>query len=179
MTARSMANHSFHPAQRHLSFAILIVAIAFALLCCGPTRSESTAPANPESSAKPVEHPTPQDLSRYMARENLVSNTVVNDNLLGIEALPGGNLAEYKKGGRNFQQFLMKAPSVALGAVYLSEFKSAMASPKFVAGFGGYYGDIAGKPVFVFVKNEYVTGLIGLSKDEADAEGRLVAARIP
>lgn len=154
---------------------------AWALVSCGPAPKES---ADAGKAAAPAVQPAPQkpkavDSSRYLSREGQLSARMVEDQLLGIAALPGGNLATYKKGGKQFEQFLLKAPNVALGAVYLTEIKGAMANPKFVASFGGYFGDLNGKPAFVFTKNEYVTGFVGLSREEADAEGRLAAARIP
>ncbi|MCW5966667.1 MAG: hypothetical protein KIT83_21695, partial [Bryobacterales bacterium] len=83
------------------------------------------------------------------------------------------------KGASTYQQFLLKAHNSGMAAVYLGYVKDAMPTRKFVAGFGGYYGEIDGKPVFVFVKGEYVTGLVGLTLEQADAEGRLIAVRIP
>ncbi|MDZ7639866.1 MAG: hypothetical protein U5J83_16715 [Bryobacterales bacterium] len=119
------------------------------------------------------------DVSRYFPKEKQTGVEFVEDQLLGIAALPGGNIAEYNRGGKRYQQFMLKAPSAALAAVCLADIKSAMTNPKFVASFGGYFGELDGKPAFVFTKNEYVTGFIGLSRDEADAEGRVAAARIP
>jgi hypothetical protein len=163
------------------------LALAASLFCawgfvgCGPSPQGS---GTSEKAAAPAAQAVPQkpkavDSSRYLAREGQLSARMVEDQLLGIAALPGGNLATYKKGGKQFEQFLLKAPNVALGAVYLTEIKSAMANPKFVASFGGYFGELNGKPAFVFTKNEYVTGFVGLSREDADAEGRLAAARIP
>ena len=88
-------------------------------------------------------------------------------------------MAEYQKNGKRYRQFLIKAPSVALAAVYLSDLKDAMTNPKFVASFGGYFGELNQEPAFVFTKDEYVTGFLGLTREEADAAGRLAAARIP
>lgn len=108
-----------------------------------------------------------------------ISSSLVADPLLGVAQFPGGTVAEYKKGGKSFQQILFKAPNLPMTAAYLGYGKDAMTQPKFVASFGGYYGEIHGKPVFLFVKNEYVAGLVGLSLQDADAEGRIAAASIP
>ena len=158
---------------------LVLVLTGLSLHCGGPEEKSGEAPAKRADAPAPRPHPAPEDLARYLPKDGLLSNTVVPDNLLGIQEIPGGNLAEYSKGKQQFQQFLLKAPSVALAAVYLNEVKSAMDGPKFVASFGGYYGVINGSPVFVFVKNQYVMGLIGLSRADADTEGRLVAARVP
>lgn len=154
---------------------------ACALVGCGPASKESADAGKAATPAAAPAAPKPKavDSSRYLARDGQLRAQLVEDQLLGIAALPGGNLATYQKGGKQFEQFLLKAPSVALGAVYLTEIKGAMANPKFVASFGGYFGELNGKPAFVFTKNEYVTGFVGLSREEADAEGRLAAARIP
>lgn len=159
----------------------LLLGMVLLLAGCGPgtgggsEEGKATTPAAAPAAPKPKA----VDSSRYLAREGQVGAQLVEDQLLGIAALPGGNLATYKKGGKQFEQFLLKAPNVALGAVYLTEIKGAMTNPKFVASFGGYFGELNGKPAFVFTKNEYVTGFVGLSREEADAEGRLAAARIP
>lgn len=159
----------------------VVLLLAGLSIRCGVSPEEKTGEpaATTASTREAQQRPAPEDLARYLPKEGLLSNTVVPDNLLGIQELPGGNVAEYAKSKKQFQQFLLKAPNVALAAVYLNEVKSAMDQPKFVASFGGYYGVINGSPVFVFVKNKYVMGLIGLSKEDADTEGRLVAARIP
>lgn len=160
---------------------MLVLACLAVCTACGPAAKEPAGAAPTDQSASPAPAPKPKavDSSRYLAREGQVSAQFVEDQLLGIAALPGGNLATYNKGGKQFEQFLLKAPNVALSAVYLTEIKTAMTNPKFVASFGGYFGEWKGKPIFVFTKNEYVTGFLGLSREDADAEGRLAAARIP
>ncbi|MCU0226894.1 MAG: hypothetical protein MUF01_04580 [Bryobacterales bacterium] len=156
----------------------LLAALLLAgMLACGPggeTARQDVAPVT----AKP-KHPQQQDLSRFMPREHRLQAALSEGNLFNKETLPQATLAEYRKGSKTYQQFLFKAQNTGMAAVYLGHVKDAMTEAKFVAGFGGYFGQVDGKPVFVFVKNEYVTGLVGLSRDDADAEGRLVAVRIP
>jgi len=163
--------------HKTVSFAAVLL-IVLTLASCGSADKEVAKPA--ESSApRTIQHAKQEDFSRFMPLENRVSAKLVDGPLLGVAQLPGGTLADYKKGAKAFQQFLFKAPSVAMTPVYLGHCKDAMTNPKFVASFGGYYGEIQGKPVFVFVKNEYVAGLIGLSLEDADAQGRVAATRIP
>lgn len=148
-----------------------------ALLGCGPA-SETGQPTAAPAAAKP-RHPQQEDLSRFMPREHRLQAALTEGNLFGKDTLPQATLGDYKKGAQTYQQFLFKAQNTGMAAVYLGHLKDAMTEAKFVAGFGGYFGQVDGKPVFVFVKNEYVSGLVGLSREDADAEGRLVAARIP
>jgi len=160
---------------------ILWMAAVFTVLLlagCGETK---TTPANEGADGQPrkLSHPKQEDLQRFMPRENRQSVTLLEGNLFGDENLPAATVAEYRKGSKQYEQFLFKAQNTAMAGVYLGYCKDAMSNAKFIAGFGGYYGEIDGKPVFAFVKNEYVTGLVGLTQEEADAEGRLIAARIP
>ncbi len=155
-------------------FAGCVIALGSA--GCGPAPKEA---APPDAAAVPAPKPKAADVSRYLPRDGQVSVQFVEDQILGIPALPGGNTGEYKAGGKTYRQFLIKAPSAALAAVYLSDVKDAMASSRFVANFGGYFGELNGEPAFVFTKNEYVTGFLGLSLQEADAAGRIAASRIP
>ncbi|MCC7339516.1 MAG: hypothetical protein IT170_00395 [Bryobacterales bacterium] len=169
-----------HPSRRRFSTLLVRTGASAPLLLlwasCGPAPKEAAPAAEPAASAP---RPAAVDVSRYLSSDDRVKVQLVEDHLLGIQALPGGNIAEYSKGGKRFRQFLLKAPSVALSAVYLTDLKDAMSNPKFVASFGGYFGDLKGEPAFVFTKNEYVTGFLGLSREEADAAGRTAAARIP
>ncbi len=159
--------------------ALLICAcsmLALLLAGCGSAPKQA-APAG-EAAENPPK-PAAVDVSRYLAREGQANVQFVEDRILGIAALPGGNVAEYRKNGKRYRQFLFKAPSAALAAVYLGDLKDAMTNPKFVASFGGYFGELNQEPAFVFTKGEYVTGFLGLTREEADAAGRLAAARIP
>ncbi len=156
---------------------VLVFLLFAGTMGCGTT-AEKTTDRTPPAPVK-LTHPEQEDLSRYMPRENRVRAALTETNLFGNEALPRATLADYKKGPKSYQQFLFKTQSTGMAAVYLGHTKDAMTDAKFVAGFGGYFGQIDSKPVFVFVKNEYVTGLVGLSREDADAEGRLIAVRIP
>ena len=132
-----------------------------------------------EGQARKLTHPKQEDLQRYMPRENRQSVALLEGNLFDDENLPAATVADYRQGSKEYQQFLFKAQNMGMAGVYLGYCKDAMSNPKFIAGFGGYFGEIDGKPVFAFVKNEYVTGLVGLSLEDADAQGRVIAGRIP
>ncbi len=161
---------------RVLAVSVTLIGLAGILSCGSSTESKTSETVAPTAKLR---HPEQEDLSRYMPKENRVSTSVTEGNLFENENLPRATVAEYKTGAKTYQQFLFKAQNPGMAAVYLGHAKDAMANAKFVAGFGGYFGEVGGKPVFVFVKNEYVTGLVGLSREDADAEGRLIAVRIP
>ena len=47
-----------------------------------------------------------------------------------------------------------------------------------IAHFGGYFGNDGGKPAFLFAKNEWFCGVIGLPMADADARAREFAGRL-
>jgi hypothetical protein len=63
-------------------------------------------------------------------------------------------------------------------AVLLLDFKKQLANPKVIAHFGGYFGKDGDKPTFLFAKNEWLCGVIGLPLADADARGREFASRL-
>lgn len=92
--------------------------------------------------------------------------------------MPGGTIGHYRKGKAEYEIFLAKLASPTAAASALSDWRKAMTSPKFVASFGGYFGDDSGKPSFVFTKGAWVAGVRGLPQDQADLQGRLLAGQI-
>jgi hypothetical protein len=124
----------------------------------------------------PIEKPA--DESRRFPQANLVSTAVVDSALLGKSFMPGGTLARYKKGKSEYQMFVARARSATDAAIKLSDWRSALTKPEFVASFGGYFGQDQGAPVFVFTKGEWIAGVVGLSRSDADAAARVLAARL-
>ena len=49
---------------------------------------------------------------------------------------------------------------------------------KLVPSFGGYFGQDNGRPVFVFTKNAWIAGVVGLPEKQADTEARTLAGRL-
>jgi len=132
---------------------------------------------SPEAQPK-VEAPKPkppEDESRRFPGDGRIEVEIVEDQLLGKDYLPGGNLASYDREGKQYQQFLIRSDQ-ALDL--LSAVKGQLADRKFVAAFGGYYGQIDGEGWFVFIKNDYLLGIVGLEQAEADLIARDFAARI-
>ena len=117
----------------------------------------------------------PADESRRFPKANLVETKVVDSEMLGKKFMPGGTIAHYKKGAVEYDMFLAKSPDAAL---LLPDWSKALSDAKLVPSFGGYFGQDAGRPVFVFSKGAWIAGITGLSQKDADAEARTLATRI-
>ena len=154
--------------------AVLASATVFLSLSCG---GPSQAPA-PEAKAE-APKPKPPDESRLFPKENQISMELVDDNLLGKDYLPGGNLATYEKDGDSYQLFLAVMPSADASAFALLDAKEDLSDAEFVASFGGYYGLDGETPWFVFGKGKHFAGVVGIPQEKADLVARDFAARIP
>lgn len=155
-----------------MHFFLLVVSAAV-LVSCG---SEPKQPAS--EPAKKAEAPKPADESRRFPQANLVDAKVVDDHLLGKSFMPGGTLAHYKKGKTEYDMFVARMPSATDAAVLLPDWRKALADAKLVPSFGGYFGQDNGRPVFVFTKDVWVAGVVGLPEKEADLQARALAARL-
>jgi hypothetical protein len=125
--------------------------------------------------AKPVETPKPADESRRFSKVHLVDTIVVEKQLLGKPFMPGGTLAQYKKGQTEFDMFVAKLASPTEAALLLPDWKKLLTDSKYVPSFGGYFGRDAGRPIFVFTKGAWIAGVAGLPEKDADAEARKLA----
>jgi hypothetical protein len=92
--------------------------------------------------------------------------------------MPGGTLAHYKKGKREYEMFVAKLPSATDAAILLPDWRKALVDSKLVPSFGGYFGQDAGRPVFVFTKGAWMAGVVGLAEKDADVEARVLAAHL-
>ena len=63
-------------------------------------------------------------------------------------------------------------------AFLLLDWKKALTGAHLLPSFGGYFGQDAGKPVFVFTKGAWIAGVVGLPEKDADREARGLAARL-
>ena len=106
---------------------------------------------------------------------HLVDTIVVDKQLLGKPFMPGGTLAQYKKGQTEFEMFVARTASPTEAALILPDWKKVLADSKYVPSFGGYYGHDAGRPIFVFTKGAWIAGIAGLPEKDADAEARKLA----
>ncbi len=117
----------------------------------------------------------PTDETRKFPKPNLVKSQVVDRAILGKSFLPGGTLAQYRKGKQEYEMFAAKTASPTAAAIALSDYRKALKNPTLVASFGGYFGEDGGKPTFVFTKGAWVLGVRGLAQKEADLQARILA----
>ncbi len=124
---------------------------------------------------KLAEPPKPADESARFSKTYRLDTIVVDNHLLGKPFMPGGTLAQYKKGRAEYEMFVAKLPTATDAAVILPDWKKLLTDPKYEASFGGYYGHDAGRPIFVFTKGPWIAGIAGLPEKDADAEARKLA----
>jgi hypothetical protein len=146
-----------------------------ALLLAGCT--SAPAPEVGKKAAAPVA-PKPTDQTRRFPMAERGEVTLVETSLLGKAFLPGGNLAKYERAGKEYEMFLVRAASPTAAATMLLDYKNTLVDPKFVAHFGGFFGDDAGTPTFLFSKGSWLAGVRGLNREDADAVARELAARL-
>lgn len=140
--------------------------------CSSPPKQSPAQPAAETGPAKPV------DESRRFPESGRVSTKVVDSHLLDRAFMPGGTLAHYKKGKTEFDMFVARLSSPTDAALLLLDWKKDMPDASLVASFGGYFGQDAGRPTFVFAKGPWIAGIVGLPQKQADAEARLLAAQL-
>src|SRR5438093_1451773 len=93
-------------------------AAALVLAACGSPPPKEHPKAAPAAAAKPV------DQSRRFPLADQVSIKLVDDHLLGKDFLSGGNVAEYRRKGKAYRQFLVRTKSAEDAALLLFEFKN-------------------------------------------------------
>jgi len=129
----------------------------------------------PKAAPKAAEAPRPPDESRRFSKVHLVDTIVVENHLLGKPFMPGGTLAQYKKGHTEYEMFVARVATPTDAALILPDWKKTLTDAKYEASFGGYFGRDAGRPVFVFAKGAWIAGIAGLNERDADAEARKLA----
>lgn len=144
------------------------------LLCgCGPEPPKEQSQSAPAPAA-----PKPVDEGRRFPMADRVSLQLVDNHVLGKDYLPGGNVAEYRRKGRSYQQFLVHSSSAEAAALLLFDFKGHLSGAKFLAHMGGYFGMDGSTPVYIFQKGVFLAGLIGLPEKDAEPLARQFAARL-
>jgi hypothetical protein len=151
------------------------VACTVILVSCSSTSEQRPKQAE---TAQPVTAARPSDESRRLPQANLISSEFVDSQLLGKVFMPGSTIARYRKGKAECQMFVARAANASAAAVILSQWRSTISNPQFVASFGGYFGADGPAQVFVFTKGEWIAGVVGLDREQADAVARLLAARL-
>ncbi|MCC6390554.1 MAG: hypothetical protein IT167_08120 [Bryobacterales bacterium] len=149
-----------------------VPALLLLLSSCAPEPKPTPPPA------KQAEAPKPADESRRFPQDNLVETKLVAKELLGKPFMPGGTLARYRKGAREFDMFVGKLPSPTGAALLLLDWKKALTGAKLIPSFGGYFGMDGKRPVFVFSKGNWIAGVAGLPEKEADLQARGLASRL-
>ena len=151
----------------------VLLAAVFAILTC----SCGSQPAVSEP-AKKADAPKPSDESDRFSKVNLVKTQVIERQLLGKPFMPGGTLAHYKKGSKDYEMFVAKLPTATDAAILLLDWNKVLKNSKLVSSFGGYIGEDELQTVFVFAKGGWIAGTVGLSPKEADLEARTLAAHL-
>ncbi len=126
--------------------------------------------------AKPATRPS--DESHRFPSQDRVKVEIVDDHLLGKDFLPGGNLAEYARGGKTHHLFLIETGSPQAAALLMNDHQKTLSNAKFIAHMGGYFGMEGEQPVYIFAKGKWLAGLVGLPQEEADLVAREFAARL-
>jgi hypothetical protein len=121
--------------------------------------------------------PKPADETRKFPKAGFVKSEVVPKGIMGKAFLPGGTVAHYKSGKKEYDMFAAKAASPTAAAIGLADYRKALKDPKLIPSFGGYFGDDGGKPTFVFTKGAWVLGVRGLAQKEADLQARVLAGQ--
>ena len=152
----------------------LSVPLALLLAGCGSEPKPAAAPA-------PVKKAVikPLDERHRFPRDNQVKTEVADEHALGKDYLPGGNIAHYQKGKQSWDLLLIRASDASASALLLLDYKKKLDGAEVLPSFGGFYGKDGDKPTFIFAKNAWLCGVIGLPKAEADAVAREFAARLP
>lgn len=152
---------------------LLICLLSIGLGGCGGT--ESNAPvAEKKPAAKPV------DEARRFPTEHRDKLELVDDHLLNKSFLPGGNLGSYTLPPTNkpYQQFLINVQTPQKASFLLIDYKNSLIGPKYLAHIGGYFGHDNGQPVYVFSKDRFLAGFVGLSEEEAEPLARRFAVAL-
>jgi hypothetical protein len=153
------------------------LSIAVAAIALGSWGCSSPAPdikkATPLDAAE-----APLDQSQHFPQTGLVKMDRIPDHLLDKKFMPGGNLATYKRGKLEYQQFLGKMPDADHAAFLLLDWNKQLKGSKYLAHMGGYFGLDGTQPVYVFTKGAWIAGIAGLPEEQADAIAREFAARL-
>ena len=136
----------------------------------------SDAPKEPKMDNAPPLIQKPSDETRRFPLQDRIRVEIIDDQILGKEFLPGGNLAFYDRNGKNWRQFLVQADSATAAALLLNDYRASMTEPKYLAHMGGYFGKDGNDDVLVLQKGRWVMGVVGLPEEDADIAARGSAA---
>ena len=120
----------------------------------------------------------PDDMSHLFSLTGQESIELVDDNLLGKEYFPGGNVAQYKRDGLHYQQFLIRSATPEKSTFLMMDFKNSLENARFVPHLGGYFGLDGKTPVLIIQRGHSLAGVVGLPKETADNIMREFAPRL-
>lgn len=154
----------------------LLAAAAISLLA----GCNSAPPPAPSQSSEPSSAATtlPRDETIRFPAADRVETHVVANHMLNQTFMPGGTMAHYKKGKTEYDLFVTQFPSATDAAIALANLEGSLQGAKLIPTFGGYFGTDAGRPAFIFPKDTWIAGVIGLPQKEADPIARTLAARL-
>ena len=69
-------------------------------------------------------------------------------------------------------------PTATDAAIALANWEMTLQGAQLVPSFGGYFGTDAGRPLFVFPKDTWLAGVVGLPQKQADLQARVLASRL-
>ena len=156
-------------------------ALAVLMGCSGPAQpTELQQPEFKKRSDAPVHDRTltVRDQSRMLPLKGLKHSGIVMDHVAGIPKLPGGTVGDYSAGAKTYKIFIVDAETAQQAAFLLLDAKGVLQNPEYLSSFGGYFGQESGRPVFVFAKERYLTGIVGLPQADADPIARTLASRL-
>ncbi|MFB3778158.1 MAG: hypothetical protein ACE141_11120 [Bryobacteraceae bacterium] len=149
----------------------LVVAMTLLLASCG------SAPAPPPAKKTvQVEAPPPREEWHRFPKSGMIETKLVPTQLMGKPFMPGGTLGRYKQANTEYEMFICRLSSAEDAALLLGEWKAVMTNPQLVYSFGGYFGEDAGRPAFIFPKGSWIAGVVGLPQKEAERKASLLAA---
>jgi hypothetical protein len=151
---------------------LMLLAVLVVLCGCSENKPEAAAPPPKKQT------PPPADQARWFPKKDQVAMELVPDHVLGKAFLPGGNVGKYKAGGKEYEMFLIKTGGNQDAALLVFDLKKELKDSKLIAHFGGYFGQDNGREVFVFAKNAWLVGIVGLGEKQADAVARDFAVRL-
>jgi hypothetical protein len=127
---------------------------------CGPS-------PQPEAKTEPAPAPVP-DHTAALPKPGLLTSRLVPDHILDIPKMPGGSLGDYSAKGKKYQLFIVDAGTNQKAAFLLLDLKGTLHTPEYIAYMGGYAGSDGNRSIYAFAKKQYLAGVVGLSKAEAD-----------
>ena len=153
---------------------LILLGMSLILGSCGSSPEDTGAAAEQAAEQqKPAEEI--RDETHRFHKDGLVEAKVVENNLCGKDFMPGGNFAEYNKGGKQYQVCFTLRRNADVAMFLSMDYRDALPDPKFIPHFGGFYGMDGETPTLIFQKNKYVVVITGLELDDADQAGRMIA----